>query len=83
MWTGCGSFSVIDGRGHPANDLPRRDVEGIDHLIDAVDVARRMLLPDFDAAGIDQLDGVALGRAQQPGDERLQPLRLAVAGSPS
>ena len=38
-------------------------------LVRSLDVAAWLLLPDFDAAGIHELAGVALGRAEQPGDE--------------
>ena len=71
--------SCIDGLSHFANDLTRRHVEGIDQLVDAVHIAGRVLFPDFDTAGIHQLDGVSFGCPQQPGDERLHPLRVAVA----
>ncbi len=83
MWTGCGSPSSSAACATPLNDLPRRDVEMLDRCVEAGDIARLLLLPDLDAAGVDELGGVALGRAQQPADERLQPLRLALAESPA
>ena len=67
--------------GDAADDLPRRDVEVIDRLVEAVDVAGLMALPDFDAARVHELRRVTLRRAEQPGDERLQLLRLVLAGS--
>ena len=48
--------------GDAADDLPRRDVEVIDAVDRGRDVAAWWLLPDFDAAGIDELRGIALGR---------------------
>src|SRR5688572_8971369 len=70
---------LIRRSGQLANDLPRRDVEGIHWVIDRVDIAAGARLPDFDAAWIDQLASISLGRAEQPGDEVPQLLRLLVA----
>ena len=67
---------LVDGARDLFDDLPRRDAEVRDVLVQAVHVAARQLLPDLDAAGIDDLRREAFGRSQQPGDERSQPLRL-------
>ncbi len=75
-------FQFGGGLGDALDDLPRRDVEVIDDFVQAVDVAPLLLLPNLDAAGIDQLGGIALGGAEQPGDKRPQPLGLAVVDRP-
>ena len=53
---------VVAGLGHAFDDLPRRDVEVLDVRVEPVDVAALLLLPDFDAAGVDELGRVTLGR---------------------
>src|SRR5262249_17524677 len=57
---------VRGGLGEGGDDLPRRHVEHLDGTVEAGDVAAA-LLPDLDAAGVDQLHAVALGGTQQPG----------------
>ena len=46
------------------HDVPRRDAQMIDRLVEPLHRAAGVMLPDFDAARIDQLDRVALGRIQ-------------------
>ena len=48
----------------------------VDGVVEAVDVAAAEAFPDFDAAGVDELWGVAFCRREQPGDEGAQLLRL-------
>ena len=55
--------------GDAADDLPRRDVEVVDRARRGRERCRLLLLPDLDAAGVDELRRIALGRAEQPGDE--------------
>ena len=82
--TGWGNFKLVGGLRHRADDLPRRDSEVVDGWSMSVDVARRTALPDFDAAGIDELGGVRLRRAQQPGDQApCTLLRLVAAELPA
>ncbi len=66
----------VDGAGHRADNLPRRDVVMIDALVDVRNVAGRVVLPHFHATGVHQFGGIALGRPQQPGDEGGEPLGL-------
>ena len=57
-------LELVDRLGHRSDDLPRRHAEVVDGRVEVVDVARRLVLPDLDAAGIDELGGVCLRRAQ-------------------
>ena len=58
------------------DDLARRDLAvAVDRLVKLLGVLAP--LPGRDAAGIDRLDAVRLGRPDQPGDDVLGPLELA------
>ena len=59
-----GQFQLVGRAGDAVNDLPWRDVEMFDQRIQSADVAALLLFPDFDAARIDHLGGVPLGRRQ-------------------
>ena len=74
--SGCGRPSSSTIRARLGDDLRRR------HLAVAVDRVGELLgvlapLPGRDAAGVDRLDAVDLGRPDQPGDDVLGPLDLA------
>ena len=64
--------------GDAANNLPRCHAEVIHRLVEGMDVAGLMALPHFHTARIHQLGSKTLGGAEQPGDERLQLLRLVL-----
>src|SRR5437762_3760902 len=57
------------------NYLPRRDVEHVNGAIQSADVSAS-LLPDFYAAGVNELHAVTLRRRQQPGGIGPQLFRL-------
>ena len=82
MCTGWGSFSSSTAWATDSDDLPRRHAEVVDQRVDVVDVSRRLRLPDLDAAGIDELGGVRLCRAQQPPDQGLDLLLLSLLDRP-
>ena len=67
---------LIDDLGQAGDDLRRRDlaVAG-DRLVQLLGVLAP--LPGRDAAGVDRLDAVDLGRPDEPGDDVLGPLELA------
>ena len=67
---------LVDSARDFFDDLPGGHVEMRDVLVQAVNVPALQLLPGLDAPGVDELRGIALGGSQQPGNERLQPLRL-------
>jgi hypothetical protein len=67
---------LVDGPRHLLDDLPRCHIEVADVLIQPVHVAARQLLPHLDPARVDDFRCEALGRPQEPRDERPQPLGL-------
>ena len=72
MCTGCGSRSVAGGLRDTLRMICRGVTSKWSHvLVEPVHVAAALALPDFDAAGIHQLRGIPLRRAEQPADERL------------
>ncbi len=64
-------------RGEFANDLTRCHIEMVDDLVEIGDVAGSVLLPDFDATGVDDLHAVSLGGSQQPGDECIESITIS------
>ncbi len=67
---------LIDDLGQAGDDRARR------HFAVAIDRLGQRLgvfapLPGGDAAGIDRLDAIGLGRPDQPGDDILGPLHVA------
>ena len=74
MCTGCGSFSSSTAwatRWMICRGVTPKWSTGV---VEVVDVARLLALPDLDAAGIDELGGVALGGASSQPTNALQPL---------
>ena len=67
---------LVDRPGDPADDLTGGHAEAIDDGVQILDVPLAPMLPDLDAARVHQLRCIALRRAEQPGDERLQLLGL-------
>ena len=66
-----GQTQLVDRLSHRPDDLPGGDPEAIDRRIEVFDVARLTLLPELDAARIDELGRIPFGRTQQPADECL------------
>ena len=58
---------LVDGAADRLEDLARRHLEAGDGVVERLDVPVA-LLPQLDAAGVDELDPVAAGRLEPPGD---------------
>jgi hypothetical protein len=74
---GMRQAKVHRGLRQLGDDLAGGDAKVMNRSIEVGNVAEAAL-PLFDAAGIDEFDGVSFGRVEQPADESAELFRLFI-----